>query len=235
MRVGARVVATGVSALLLTACQQAVSPAAPTRNPERAAASAAASVVQPPPSPSAVPTLVVERVGASASPRGFSAFAVVSNPSDLRATEVAVDITAVDSNGATLARRTGRIAHITPGQREAVSVGFPVGRTLPSAFKGAVASVKWDSDASAELLEVAAATFVQDARTPSVRVHLIDHAPGAIRAALTAVCWDGAGNIRGGGTGTLAVAPGNQGTDFTLAVSIATVPVRCDAFGLTAS
>jgi hypothetical protein len=49
-----------------------------------------------------------------------------------------------------------------------------------------------------------------------------------------AVCWDGAGEIRGGGSLTATVGPDAQGHDLTVAVSIATVPASCDAYGVSA-
>lgn len=180
------------------------------------------------------PALSVEKVGASASAAGFMAFAVISNPSDQTAVDVRVDISALSSTARTLARRTGSIPHIGPGQREAVALAFPVGKTLPAQFSGSIASVHWSTDQTADVTEVASARFVQDARTPSVRVHVINHAHGAARMVVIAVCWDGAGEIRGGGSLTATVGPDAQGHDLTVGVSIATVPASCDAFGVSA-
>jgi hypothetical protein len=50
-----------------------------------------------------------------------------------------------------------------------------------------------------------------------------------------AVCWDDAGNIRGGGTRTATVAAGQDGHDVNVAVWIVAVPTRCDGYGVTAS
>src|SRR5205814_382746 len=94
---------------------------------------------------------------------------------------------------------------IGPGHSEAVALAFPIGRTLPTQFSGSVASVHWSADALAEGAEVANTSFLQDARTPSVQVHLVNSGQRAARVAVTAVCWDGAGNSRGGGSRTVRV------------------------------
>jgi hypothetical protein len=180
-----------------------------------------------------VPALALEKVGASASASGFLAFAVIANPSGQTALDVKVEIVALSSTGQALARRTGSISRIAPGQREAVALAFPVGRTLPAKFSGSIAAVNWSSDIAADLAEVAGASFVQDARTPEVLVHLVNHGQGAGRVSVTAVCWDAAGNIRGGGTRTLMVGPEAQGHDVTIQVALSTVPASCDAFGVS--
>lgn len=181
------------------------------------------------------PALAVENVGASASAGGFLAFAVIANPSDETATDVKVDISALGSGGQQLARRTGTISRIGPGGREAVAVAFPVGRTLPAQFSGHIAGVHWSADTAADVAQVTGASFEQDARTPGVRVHLINHGQGADRVLVTAVCWDAAGNIRGGGSRAVMVGPEAAGHDVTVQVALSTVPAHCDAFGVSAS
>ena len=52
---------------------------------------------------------------------------------------------------------------------------------------------------------------------------------------VTAICWDAAGEIRGGGTSSVMVGPDAQGHDVTIQVAIATVPARCDAYGISTS
>ena len=179
------------------------------------------------------PALAVEKVGAAASAGGFMAFAVISNPSDETAVDVQVDIDALSSSGQSLAHRSGSIAWIGPGKREAVAMAFPVGKTLPARFSAGIGTVRWNADQPAEAVEVVGASFEQDARTPDVRVHLVNHGSGADRVLVTAVCWDAAGNIRGGGTRTVMVGPEAQGHDVTIQVAISTVPARCDGFGVS--
>lgn len=179
------------------------------------------------------PALAVEKVGAAASAGGFMAFAVISNPSDQTAVDVEIDIDAQSSSGRSLAHRSGSIAWIGPGKREAVAMAFPVGKTLPARFSAGIATVHWNADQPAELVEVVGASFEQDARTPDVRVHLVNHGSGADRVLVTAVCWDAAGNIRGGGTRTVMVGPEAQGHDVTIQVAISAVPARCDGFGVS--
>ena len=179
------------------------------------------------------PALAVEKVGAAASAGGFMAFAVISNPSDETAVDVQVDIDALSSSGQSLAHRSGSIAWIGPGKREAVAMAFPVGKTLPARFSAGIGPVHWNADQPAEVVEVVGASFEQDARTPDVRVHLVNHGSGADRVLVTAVCWDAAGNIRGGGTRTVMVGPEAQGHDVTIQVAISTVPARCDGFGVS--
>jgi hypothetical protein len=219
------------AALLLTACEQA--PQSVTVKPTPSAVSTPSPTPTPTPTPKPAPALAVEKVGASASSGGFLAFAVISNPSDETAVDVKVDISAVSSTGQQLARRTGSIPRIGPGQREAVALAFPVGRTLPAQFSGSIAGVHWSADEPADVAQVAGASFVQDARTPGVLVHLVNHGQGADRVLVTAVCWDAAGNIRGGGSRTVMVGPEAQGHDVTIAVALSTVPARCDAFGVS--
>lgn len=230
MRTGLRWfgLAAGV-VLTLAACEQAAAPPSSAVQPARSPV----TTPTPPPTPTAAPALAVEKVGASASAGGFMAFAVITNPSGQTATDVKVEITALSGRGQALARRTGSIPRIAPGQREAVALSFPVSRTLPARFSGSVASVRWSSDLASDAAQVAGATFVQDARTPAVRVHLVNHGQGTDRVAVTAVCWDAAGNIRGGGTRTVMVGPEAQGHDVTIEVALSTVPTGCDAFGVS--
>ena len=220
---------TGIGAVLvLAACQQAPSAVKPTPTP---VATTPRSI--PTPTPKPAPALAVEKVGASASSGGFMAFAVIANPSDQTALDVKVDISALSSTGQQLARRTGSIRRIGPGKREAVALSFPLGRNLPAQFSGSVAGVRWSADEAADVAQVAGASFVQDARTPEVRVHLINTGQGADRVLVTAVCWDAAGNIRGGGTRTVSVGPEAQGHDVTIQVALSAVPASCDAFGVS--
>ena len=218
-------------ALLLTACQQAPPSAVhPTRTP---VITAPRSTPTPTPTTRPAPALAVEKVGASASAGGFLAFAVIANPSDQTAVDVKVDISALGGGGQQLARRTGTISRIGPAGRGAVALAFPVGRTLPAQFSGSIVSVHWSLDASADLAQVTGTSLEQDARTPDVRVHLINHGQGPDRVLLTAVCWDAAGNIRGGGSRTVTVGPEAEGHDVTIQVALSTVPSRCDAFGVS--
>jgi len=231
----ARGIFLGIAALVvLTACEQATSPPQSVAvKPTPAPVSTPHGTPTPTPTPRPAPALAVEKVGASASSSGFMAFAVIANPSDQTALDIKVDISALSSTGQALARRTGSIPRIGPGQREAVALPFPVGRTLPAQFSGSIAGVRWSADEAAEVAQVAGVTFVQDARTPGVRVHLVNHGQGADRVLVTAVCWDAAGNIRGGGTRTVMVGPEAQGHDVTIQVSLSTVPASCDAFGVS--
>ncbi|HEV7385453.1 MAG TPA: hypothetical protein VGN89_11285 [Phenylobacterium sp.] len=191
------------------------------------------STPTPTPAPKPAPALTVEKVGASNSAGGYLAFAVIQNPSDQTAMDVKVDISALSSSGQQLAHRTGSIGRIAPGQREAVALAFPVGRTPPAQFSGSIAGVRWSADQAADLAQVAGASFEQDARTPGVRVHLVNHGQGANRILVTAVCWDSAGNIRGGGSRTVTVGPEAQGHDVTIPVALSMVPANCDAFGVS--
>jgi hypothetical protein len=220
-----------LAALALSACEQAASPTTvpPTPLPVSTPAPTATPIPTPPPPPA----LALDQVGAVASPGGFSAFAVINNPTAQTALEVKVEIAELDARGQVVTRRAGSIPRIGAGQREAVAIAFPVGRTLPAQFSGSIAEVRWVSDSSPDLTQVASASFVQDARTPSVRVHVINNGQGPARVILVAVCWDGAGHIRGGGTRTASVGPGVAGHDVTVPVWIATVPVRCDGYGIS--
>ncbi len=232
MRIRAGVVGLFVAVTsMVTACQ----PANPTPSAVRPARSPVAQrpTPTPVPTPTPPPALAVEKVGAVATPSGFTAFAVVNNPSGQFALAVNVQIVALGAGGKVLNRRSGTIARIGPGQREAVALAFPVGRTLPTQFSGSVASVRWSADAPAEVAEVAKTSFLQDARTPSVQVHLINSGQSAARVAVTAVCWDGAGNIRGGGSRTVMVGPDAGGHDVLIDVAISAVPAGCEAYGIS--
>ncbi|HXN00266.1 MAG TPA: hypothetical protein VN973_00065 [Candidatus Dormibacteraeota bacterium] len=220
-------------AFALSACQQAASPTTvlPTTLPVSTPSPATTPVPTPPPAPA----LALDQVGAAASPSGFSAFAVVSNPTAQTALEVTVEIAELDGRGQVVMRRGGTIPRIAAGQREAVAVAFPVGRILPAQFSGRIGDVRWISETSPEIAQVTGASFSQDARTPTVRIHVVNNGQGAARMILIAVCWDAAGNIRGGGSRTITVGPGAEGLDVTVAVWIATVPTRCDGYGITVS
>ena len=234
MRIRAGVVGFCVAlAAIVSACQPAnMTPSAvqPTKSPV-----AQRPTPTPVPTPTPAPALAVEKVGAVATPGGFTAFAVVNNSSGQTAMAVSVQIAAIGPGGQVLNRRSGTIARIGPGHSEAMALAFPVGRTLPTQFSGSVASVHWSADALAEGAEVANTSFLQDARTPSVQVHLVNSGQRAARVAVTAVCWDGAGNIRGGGSRTVMVGPDAGGHDVVIEVAISTVPARCDGYGVTVS
>ena len=233
MRIRAGVVGIIVAVTaILSACQ----PSNSTPSAIQASGSPVAHRGSPTPTPEPTPpALAVQKVGAVATPSGFTAFAVVENPSGQTATGVNVQITALGPGGQVLTRRSGTIPMIGPGQREAMALLFPVGRTLPSQFSGSVVGVRWSAVPTADGAQVVGASFVQDARTPSVRVHLISHAQGAERVAVTAICWDAAANIRGGGSRTVMVGPEPKGHDVTIDVAISTMPASCDAFGISSS
>jgi len=218
-------------ALALSACQQAGSPA--TVSPTRLVVSTPVPTATPVATAPAAPVLALDQVGAAASPSGFIAFAVINNPTEQTALEVKVEITELDRRGQVVTQRGGSIARIGAGQREAVAVAFPVGRALPAQFTGRIGDVRWIAANSPDIAQVASASFVQDARTPTVRVHLVNTGPSAARVILVVVCFDGDGSIRGGGTRTATVTPGADGHDVTVAVWIATVPTHCDGYGIT--
>jgi hypothetical protein len=233
MRIRAGVIALViVVAGILTACQPAnsTSTVPPTSSPV-----ARRATPTPAPTPTPPLALVVQKVGAVATPSGFTAFAVVDNPSGQTAMAVNVQITALGPGGQVLTRRSGTIPRIAPGEREAMALGFPVGRTLPVQFTGSVIGVRWTPASTSDTARVASSSFVQDARTPSVRVHLVNTGVSAARLAVTAVCWDGTGNIRGGGSRTVMVGPDARGHDVVIEVAISTVPARCDSYGITVS
>ena len=219
-----------LAALALSGCQQAASPA--TVQSTRPSVSIPIPTATPIPTASPEPVLALDQVGAAASPSGFTAFAVVNNPTEQTALEVNVEITELDGRGQVVTRRGGSIARIGAGEREAVAVAFPVGRALPAQFTGRIGDVRWIAASSPDIAQVASASFVQDARTPTVRVHVVNNGPSAARLILVAVCFDGDGNIRGGGTRTATVSPGADGHDVTVAVWIATVPTHCDGYGI---
>ena len=220
-----------LAAVVLAACQQAASPPAASARPTRVAVSTPSPT--PVPTPTPAPALALDKVGAAASPNGFTAFAVISNPTPQTAIDVNVEIAELDASGQVVMRRGASIPRIGAGTREAVAAAFPMGRTLPAQFSGSLGAVRWTSDSSADTAEVASASFVQDARTPSVQIHVVNHGQGPARVILIAVCWDGVGNIRGGGSRTSVVAPGGGGHDVMVAVWITTVPARCDGYGIT--
>jgi hypothetical protein len=228
-RLGLGILAT----LALAACQQATLPSPTALQPTRPPATAPPPPPTPVPTPTPAPALALDKVGAAASPNGFTAFAVVSNPTVQTALEVKVEIAELDGHGQVVMRRGGSISRIGAGQREAVAIAFPMGRTLPAQFSGSIGGVRWVADSSADIAQVVSASFVQDARTPTVRIHVVNNGSGAARVILVAVCWDGDGAIRGGGTGTAMVGPGAEGHDVTVAVWIAAVPTRCDGYGIT--
>jgi len=232
MRIRAGVVGLFVALTsIVTACQPA--------NPTSSAVQPTRSPVAQRPTPTPVPTptppaaLAVEKVGAVATPSGFTAFAVINNPSGQFALAVNVQIVALGPGGTVLNRRSGTIPRIGPGQREAMALAFPVGRTLPTQFSGSVAGVRWSADAPADVAEVVKTSFLQDARTPSVQVHLVNSGQRAARVAVTAVCWDAAGNIRGGGSRTVLVGPDLRGHDVVIDVAISAVPASCEAYGIS--
>jgi hypothetical protein len=222
-----------LAAVVLAACQQATSPPRASVKPIASPVSTPKPAPTPEPTPTPVTQLALDNVGAAASPSGFTAFAVISNPTAQTALSVHVEIAELDTHGQVLMRRAGSIPRIGAGQKEAVALNFPMGRSLPNQFSGSIGEVRWISDSAPDIAQVLSAGFVQDARTPSVRVHVVNSGQASARVILIAVCWDAAGNIRGGGTRTAMVGPGDAGHDETIAVWIATVPTRCDGYGIT--
>jgi hypothetical protein len=219
-----------IGLLVLTACEQAattgtIQPTATSAKPRTTPTAAS--------TPTPVPALALEKVGATSSPSGYLAFAVINNPSGQTAMDVKVEISAINGASQAMTRRSATIRRIPAGQRAAAAIGFSVGPTLPARFTGRVTGVRWSPQLSEETAKVASANFVQDARTPSVRVHLVNSGQRAVRLGVTAVCWDTAGNIRGGGTDTVAVGPDAKGHDATIDVYVSTVPSRCEAFGVS--
>lgn len=232
MRLRVGLMAAVAGTLLLAACQQAPTSTAASSRPAHSSAPARSSPT-PSASPTSTPALALDHVGATASPSGFLALAVISNPSGMTALNVTVEISALDASGGAMTRRSGTIQRIAPESRGAIALPFPVGRTLPSRFDATIKSVQWIADGQPDAAQVTAASFQQDARTPTVVAHVVTQGPSADRVLLTAVCWDGAGAIRGGGSRTVTVPPGVQGHDEAIEVAISTLPARCDVFDVS--
>ena len=184
------------------------------------------------PIPTPVPTLTT-RVGAVASPSGFLALAVIDNGSLEDAINVRIQISALDASGRLLMRRQGSIARVGSQRQAAIALTFPVPAVLPSRFVGAVTAVDWRAPTADDAVQVSSSTLVENAQTPSVLLHLIKSGHAAARVTLTAICWDAAGNIRGGGSRALTIGPDSNTRDVSVSVSISAVPSRCDAYSVT--
>lgn len=177
--------------------------------------------------------LTVDKVGASASPSGFVAFALVSNPSSRVASDVTVQISALTASGAQLAHASGTITRIDPSTTQAVSVHLPATPPMPTAFKASITANKWlDPGSAAEPIQVVDATFIQDPRTPTVRVRVANHTTAVAKATVTAVCLDAAGEVRGGGSSVVSVAASASSQDAFIPVSIPVVPTSCQGYAL---
>lgn len=177
--------------------------------------------------------LTVDKVGASVSPSGFIAFALVSNPSSRAAADVAVQISAVTASGSELTHASGTIVRIDPSTTQAVAVRLPDTPPTPSAFKASITGNQWlDAGSPAEPIQVVNAAFVQDPRTPTVRVRVANHATAVTKASIVAVCLDEAGAVRGGGSAVVSVAASASGQDAFVPVSIPVVPASCQGYAL---
>lgn len=229
------IVGCALLALLVSACE------APARSSTAPSASLsptiARSVASPTatarPSPAAA-LLVVEKTGAALGPAGFMVFALVDNPSSQTASAVAVAVQAKDASGRLLGKNSGRIARIGAGQKQAIGLRVAVpSRAIPATFEAAVTGVTWLESGAAELVEVVDAAFAQDPKLPSVMVRLVNHAASPERATVTAVCFDDAGDIRGGGVRTVAIGAAAAGVDVQIAVTLPVTPATCEAFDTT--
>jgi hypothetical protein len=175
----------------------------------------------------------VEKVGAAASPSGFLALALISNPSSQAAADVKVDIASVSASGRVLAHTTGTIALIDPLSHQALAVRLAATTPLPQRFTATLAANRWlEAGASADPEQVVDASFSQDPRTPAVRVRIANHRDTPQRALVTAICLDDAGTLRGGGTGSVTVAASAPGQDAWIPVSIPVTPTSCQGFAL---
>ena len=233
MRLWARVVALVLFGAAFAACTgtSQVQPKVST-TPTPSAVPVAVSAA-PSSSPADLP-LTVDRVGASASPNGFLAFALVSNPSSRAAAEVAVRISVVSASGAELEHASATIARIDPSQTQAVGVWIPATLPNPAAFKASITGNRWlDPGTEAEPVQVVEVAFVQDPRTPTVRVRVANHAGVEEKVAITAVCLDAAGTLRGGGTSAATVPALSAGQDVWVPLSIPVVPTSCQGYVLT--
>jgi hypothetical protein len=221
-----------VSCAFLVSCSNPPASPAPTRTPTPTAVP-----VQITPTPTlsgADLPLTVGGVGASVSPSGgFVAFALISNPSSRVASEVTIEIAAVTASGAQLAHASGTIARIDPSTTQAVSVRLPDTPPTPSAFKASLTGNQWlDAGSPPEPIQVVNAAFVQDPRTPTVRVRVANHAAAVTKANIIAVCLDEAGAVRGGGSAVVSVAASASGQDTFVPVSIPVVPASCQGYAL---
>jgi hypothetical protein len=109
----------------------------------------------------------------------------------------------------------------------------PIAQPVSAAAMAAYQSWVSPHGGGADLAEVTGASFAQDARTPTVLVHVVNHGQAAEHVQLTAVCWDGAATIRGGGSRSVMVGPEPQGHDEAIPVAISTQPARCDVYGIS--
>ncbi len=222
--------------LVLSGCQApARSSTAPSASISAAGSRSATSpVTTASPSPAAG-SLVVEKTGAALGPAGFMVFALVDNPSAQTASAVAVTVQAKDASGRLLGKNSGQIAQIRPGHQQAIGLRVTVpARAVPATFDATVTGATWGESAVGEVVEVVEAAFAQDPKLPAVRVRLVNHAGTAERASVTAVCFDDAGQIRGGGAQTVSMGASPAGVDVQIAVTLPVTPASCEAFDTTA-
>ena len=176
----------------------------------------------------------MEKTGAALGPAGFMVFALVDNPSAQTASAVAVAVQAKDASGRLLGKNSGQIAQIRPGHKQAIGLHVTVpARAIPATFEATITGVRWRESGAGELVEVVEAAFADDPKLPAVRVRLVNHAGSPERASVTAVCFDDAGQIRGGGAQIVSMGASPAGVDVQIAVSLPVTPASCQAFDTT--
>ena len=231
-------VVTGSMAIAMTVvlagCQSSTSSAPKPTVAQPAPARVETSTVATPTATPAAPALVVEKTGASVSPAGYLAFALIDNLSTKVATEVTVELEAKDASGNVLSRKSRRIARIGPMEKQAAGVEMPARRSLPASFQASIKSVQWrDADSQGDQLAIAQTAFLPTPKLPSVRIRVLNNGTSR-RVAITTVCFDSAGQLRGGGLRSLMLGQAPAGIDVVIDVAIPVTPSACESYAAPA-
>lgn len=228
-----RQIAVAAAMMALAGCQQTTGT---TATAHQAAQVGSAPTPGTRSTPSASPTpekpleLVVERTGASIGPSGFTAIALVSNPTAETAVDVRIEIDARSSAGVVLARGRGKLPRIGPMSKQAIAVRVPQGNGLPASFQTAITAVSWLASISpAPDVSVESATFVPEPLVPQVHVAVANHTGHGVPAVVTSVCYDAAGSIRGGGSQATTI-PADPSVQVVVYVDIPVTPALCEGY-----
>lgn len=179
-------------------------------------------------------TLEVIKVGFGTSDSGATAVVQFKNDSTTEgAAQITAQFTAYDAGGKVLGTGETNLALVRSAQTMAAAsdISVPNGSTVDHVTAQLAAS-QWDSDPHPNAVITARnVTFAPDPYFPKVNGELVSHYTSDLKEVIaTAVCYDGAGKIVGGGETFVSLLPGGGTTGASVQGSVTGTPVSCEIY-----
>jgi hypothetical protein len=179
-------------------------------------------------------TLEVTKVGFGTSDTGTTAVVVFKNDSTSEgAGEITAQFTAYDVGGSVLGTGETNLALVRSEQTMAAAsdISVPSGSKVDH-VKAQLAASQWDSDPHPDAVITARnVSFAPDPYFPKINGELVSHYTSDLKEVIaTAVCYDTAGKIVGGGDTFVSLLPGGGTAGASVQGNVTGTPGSCEIF-----